>query len=153
MTARHLPQFLIALCCLLLLAGCQQPADCPPTPEDEMGPFYRPGAPLRDSVGEGYLLSGTVRSSRGCRPLSGAVVEFWLAGPEGRYDDAWRATVNAGREGSYRFSTIPPGLYPGRVAHIHIRVTAPGHLPLVTQHYPTAGTDRGSFDLVLLPDR
>jgi len=143
---------LLTVATLLLLAvcGCQPAtADCPPTPEDEMGPFYRPGAPLRDSIGEGYLLSGTVRSSGDCKPLPGAVIEFWLAGPDGRYGDAWRATVKADREGHYRFSSIPPGLYPGRVPHIHIRVSADGFPPLVTQHYPAPGALEAVFDLVL----
>lgn len=135
---------------LLLVTACRQaPVDCPPTPEDEMGPYYRPDAPLRSKVGDGYRLNGRVLASRGCRPLPGARVEFWLAGPDGRYGDAWRATVIADAEGRYRFSSIPPGLYPGRVPHIHIRVSAAGFAPLVTQHYPDPDRDEATFDLVL----
>jgi len=144
----------LVFCLFVLLASCQQaPASCPPTPEDEMGPFYRPGAPLRDSIGEGYQLEGTVRSSRDCQAIPAALIEFWLAGPDGRYGDAWRATVRSGRDGGYRFSSIAPGLYPGRVPHIHIRVSAPGFEPLVTQHYPAAGASQADFDLVLVPEK
>jgi len=152
MFLRRTQVILLFLACLALLAGCRQAeGDCPPTPEDEMGPFYRPGAPLRDSIGEGYLLSGTVRSARGCQPIAGATIEFWLAGPEGRYGDEWRATVHSDAQGHYRFSSIPPGLYPGRVPHIHLRVSASGFAPLVTQHYPAEGAREAVFDLVLIP--
>ncbi len=35
-----------------------RPADCKPTQPDMLGPFYEPGAPVRTSVGSGYVLSG-----------------------------------------------------------------------------------------------
>ncbi len=61
---------------LILTVACQsQTADiannCQPTAYDEIGPFYRPNAPVRATVGKGYLLKGTVRSGTGCRPLLG----------------------------------------------------------------------------------
>jgi hypothetical protein len=34
--------------------------NCKPTQPDMLGPFYEPGAPVRTSVGSGYVLSGTV---------------------------------------------------------------------------------------------
>ena len=42
---------------------------CSPTPWDEIGPFYRPNAPERTSIGKGYIVSGTFRSAGDCRPL------------------------------------------------------------------------------------
>jgi hypothetical protein len=56
---------------------------------DTLSPSYRPGAPLRAVVGQGHVLTGTVRSGRDCRPIAGARVELWpeIAGrghPEGR---------------------------------------------------------------------
>jgi hypothetical protein len=54
---------------------------CKPTPPDALGPFYQPGAPVRDRVGKGYVLRGVVRSADNCAPLAGARLEFWLAGP------------------------------------------------------------------------
>ena len=56
---------------------------CAPTRPDADGPFYRPGAPLRDAVGSGYLLFGTVKSAVDCRPLPGARIEIGLNGPAG----------------------------------------------------------------------
>jgi protocatechuate 3,4-dioxygenase beta subunit len=128
------------------LAGAQA---LRPTPADALGPFYKPGAPLRASVGRGYLLSGRVLSSRDGSPLPGAVLELWLAGPDGEYADAWRATLQADEAGRYRFSSHLPVPYAGRPPHIHLRVSAPGHRTLVTQHYPRAGDREAVSDLVL----
>jgi protocatechuate 3,4-dioxygenase beta subunit len=126
---------------------------CTPTAPDQLGPFYKPGAPVRSSVGTGYVLTGVVRSSGDCAALPGARVELWLAGPDGGYDDAHRATVIADRKGAYRFeSTVPPPYF-GRPPHIHIRVSAGGHRALVTQHYPEQGAKEGVFDLVLAPGK
>jgi|OpeIllAssembly_1097287.scaffolds.fasta_scaffold444617_2 protocatechuate 3,4-dioxygenase beta subunit len=126
---------------------------CTPTPEDQMGPFYKPNAPMRSSVGKGYVLQGIVRSSKDCGPLPGAIVELWLAGPDGGYDDAHRATIIADTSGRYRFeSNVPPPYY-GRPPHIHLRVSAQGHATLVTQYYPVAGKNDAVFDIVLVPSR
>ena len=124
---------------------------CPPTAAEPLGPFYEPEAPERAQVGEGYLLRGTVKSSEDCRPISGARIEFWLAGPNGHYDEAHRATVFAGASGGYTFESNFPPQYSVRPPHIHLRVTAPGFRTLVTQHYPVAGHTEGNFDLVLEP--
>lgn len=125
---------------------------CPPTRGDALGPFYTPNAPVRASVGKGFVLTGTVRSARDCRSLGTARVEFWLAGPSGQYGDAWRATIVADREGRYRFESHFPPPYSGRPSHIHVRVTASGHQVLVTQYYPRSGETEGRFDLVLMPE-
>lgn len=126
---------------------------CPPTRPDGLGPFYQPGAPVRASVGTGYELAGTVRSTAGCAPIAAARVELWLAGPSGEYDDAHRATVIADADGRYRFESSPPPPYGQRPPHIHLRVTAAGFESLVTQHYPAPGQTRAEFDLVLIPSR
>lgn len=147
-----------AACCLAGLLCCAAqaaPADnadrCPPTPQDALGPFYKPGAPIRSEVGKGYVLKGTVRSAGDCAPLKGAQLEFWLAGPDGRYDDGHRATLFSAEGGAYRFQSNVPPPYVGRPPHIHILVTAAGHRPLITQHYPQPGAGEAQLDLVLQP--
>lgn len=145
---------LLLLVCCLSLPGCsEQPpeaiSDCRPTPYDEIGPFYRPDAPVREAVGEGYLLTGTVQSAGDCRPLPKARIEFWLVNPQGQYDDAHRATVFSDAQGRYRFQSNRPTDYVNRRPHIHIMVTAEGHEQLITQHYPQENTTGGVFDLVL----
>lgn len=153
------PSWVVALLGLMFLGAgaCSDrrdpPASCTVTPYDELGPFYRPGAPLRDKVGSGYRLSGRVLSVQGCRPLSGSRIEIWLVNPQGEYDDAHRATLISDRRGFYRFESNRPTDYVGRLPHIHIMVSAEGHRQLITQHYPGQGEVAGKFDLVLEPSR
>ena len=144
----------------LLLVGLLLPATlfaaspervCTPTEKDALGPFYLPGAPVRSKVGTGYVLEGTVRSAPNCTPVPGARIELWLAGPDGRYGDSYRATVISDDAGRYRFESHYPPPYSGRPSHIHVRVTAAGFGELVTQHYPARGERRALFDLVLVP--
>mgnify|MGYP001294671986 CR=1 FL=1 len=144
----------LALLAFFLVLACSEQApgassDCRPTPYDEIGPFYRPNAPVREAVGEGYLLTGTVLSAGDCRPLPGARIEFWLVNPQGQYDDAHRATVFADPQGKYRFQSNRPTDYVNRRPHIHIMVTAENHEQLITQHYPQENTTEAVFDLVL----
>jgi hypothetical protein len=72
-----------------------KPGGCEPTPSEVLGPYYVPDAPIRTGVDTGYVLSGEVLSAGDCEPIPGAQIEFWLANPEGVYDDAHRATVLA----------------------------------------------------------
>ena len=85
-----------------------------------------------------------------CRSVPRARIEFWLANRRGRYDDAHRATMFAGRLGAYRFQSNKPPAYGSRPPHIHVRVTARGFRTLVTQHYPDAGQTRAVFNLILV---
>jgi protocatechuate 3,4-dioxygenase beta subunit len=153
------PPILVAVAILLgslLLPpslSCTTAADCRPTRPDMVGPFYKPDAPERASVGQGYLLDGAVKSSKECSPIPQAKIEFWLTGPDGGYHDDYRATVYADAAGRYQFESSPPRPYYGRPPHIHIRVSAKGFQPLITQHYPKPGTAKAVFDLVLIPSR
>ncbi len=143
---------LIGVFLLLIISTAESlAADCKPTGSDILGPFYEPNAPVRSSVGKGYVLQGTVRSSKDCEPVAKAAIEFWLAGPDGEYDDAHRATVYSDAAGSYRFESNIPLPYGARQPHIHIRVSAQGFKTLVTQHYPAQGKTEAGFDLVLIP--
>jgi protocatechuate 3,4-dioxygenase beta subunit len=124
---------------------------CAPTPEDSLGPFYKPNAPTRSTVGEGYVLSGVVKSARDCSIVPGAKIEFWLAAANGSYDDDHRAIVLADGAGLYKFQSNVPPKYNFRPPHIHVRVTAEGFYNLVAQHYPKVGSSAGEFPLVLVP--
>lgn len=153
---RHITVMILVLLGVWIASGLSVSAaenfQCAPTRPDSMGPFYEPGAPLRSSVGEGYVLTGKVKSAADCDPIARAEIEFWLVNPEGRYDDAHRATVIADGAGAYGFKSNRPSGYAFRPPHIHIRVTAEGFEPLVTQHYPEEGVSRAEFDLVLVPE-
>ncbi len=148
----------LAVCPVILLMGsCEKTMNssitdnCVPTAYDEIGPFYRPNAPVRNKVGTGYLLQGRVLSTDKCRPLPHAQLEFWLVNPRGSYDDDHRATVIADNSGKYSFESNRPTEYVGRLPHIHMRITAQGHEELITQHYPKEGASGAEFDIVLPP--
>ena len=132
-------------------AAPEGPGSCEPTPSDALGPFYKPDAPLRERVGEGYLLNGVVRSSSDCAPIPGAQIEIWMAGPDGEYADEYRATLFSDEQGAYRFESHFPPSYSGRPPHHHLRISAQGYQTLVTQHYPVEGVNEAVFDLVLVP--
>jgi protocatechuate 3,4-dioxygenase beta subunit len=117
--------------------------DDEPTPSETAGPFYKPRSPKRTSLietgieGTPLELTGRV-FGRDCRPLAGALVDFWHADDDGIYDNEGyrlRGHQFADDDGRYRLSTIMPGLYPGRTRHIHVRVQPPGGRVLTTQLY------------------
>jgi protocatechuate 3,4-dioxygenase beta subunit len=143
----------IPMLLLLISAPAAPGIDCEPSTYDALGPYYKPGAPVRSKVGTGYVLSGTVLSSSGCDAIPGAKIEFWLAGPQGRYSDEYRATVFSDTEGQYRFESDYPGIYPGRPPHIHIRISARGYETHVTQHYPAKNSTADTLRLVIVPLR
>ena len=115
-----------------------------PTPWDEIGPFYKRGAPqtahLRAPGDPGLPVSvtGKVFDTAG-NSLPGARVEIWQADHSGRYDldgYRYRAILVADNSGQYSFDSVMPGHYPGRVCqHVHYLISAPGHKSLTTQLY------------------
>lgn len=131
-------------------AGASPEYRCTPTRPDAEGPFYKAGAPVRNKIGEGYLM-GEVKSAADCAPIAEAKIELWMTGPDGRYDDRWRATFFSREDGRYFFESHFPGRYDSRPPHIHLSVTAPGFAELITQHYPVQGTAEAVFNLVLIP--
>lgn len=115
-----------------------------PTPPNDLGPFYKAGAPHMNRLsgpgdpGLPLAVAGAVFDTRG-NALAGATLEIWQTDPFGQYDNTgfhYRAQFSAGQGGAYSFETNMPGHYPTRVCqHIHYRVGAPGHKTLITQLY------------------
>lgn len=131
------------------------------TPAQTAGPFYTPNSPLRSDLvvdgisGERMALVGYVLD-RNCRPLADAIVDLWHCDADGVYDNSGyrlRGHQRSDALGRFGFSTIRPGLYPGRTRHFHVKVQAPGGPLLTTQLYfpgePGNGRD-GIFDAALL---
>lgn len=129
-------------------------ADGEPTPRQTEGPFYTPSTPERQSLlepgmkGRVLELSGLVLT-RSCKPVAGALLDFWQADAEGAYDNRGfrlRGHQFADKEGRFRLRTIIPARYPGRTPHIHVKVQAPNRPVLTTQLYfpgePGNETDR-----------
>ncbi|HEY3097455.1 MAG TPA: intradiol ring-cleavage dioxygenase [Methylomirabilota bacterium] len=142
----------LVLSLVLAAAAAAQPSSCTPTKADMLGPFYKPDAPERAVTGHGFVVSGTVRSTRGCAALPGARLEWWSADAGGEYHDELRATQRSGGDGVFRYETVAPGRYPGRPPHLHVKISAAGHRTLVTQLYPRDGQRAITTDFVLVAD-
>ena len=122
----------------------QRAPSLPPTPWNELGPFYKRDAPhlaelrVPGDKGLSLTITGRVFDTRGAA-IEGAKIEIWQANDAGLYDldgYRYRASLTADRSGSYGFGSIMPGHYPARVAqHIHYLVTADGCKALTTQLY------------------
>jgi catechol 1,2-dioxygenase len=116
-----------------------------------------------DEAGTPLLFQGRVTSVSG-EALPGAHVEIWHADDAGFYSQfapgipEWnlRGTVVADAEGNYQINTLQPapyqiptdgacgqlisaaGWHAWRPAHLHLKVSAPGHQLITTQLYFTA---------------
>ena len=101
-----------------------------------------PGKPIR--------VSGVVYGGEdGKTPLSNVRIEVWHSDKDGTYhptgdgdisdykasEIALRGHVFTNEQGEYSFSSIEPGLYPGRRRHIHYKIIANEHDELTTQSY------------------
>lgn len=129
-----------------------------PTPPQMDGPYFKPNSPLRTSLvtpgtpGTQLTVSGYV-FGRACRPIAGALLDFWQADTNGAYDMAgfaFRGHQFSDSTGAFVLTTIVPGLYPGRTRHIHVKVQAPGQPVLTTQLY-FPGEPRNSTDTLYDP--
>lgn len=117
--------------------------------------------PMReDEPGTPLTWTGTVTSTDGT-PLEGAKVELWHADADGVYSQfapgipEWnlRGTFTLGSDGTFEISTVRPapyqiptdgscgkliaaaGWHAWRPAHLHVKVSAPGHELLTAQLY------------------
>lgn len=114
-----------------------------PTLSATEGPFFKPDSPARTSLrepdlaGTAIVLTGRVVSTD-CRPVAGALLDFWHADAAGDYDNVGqrlRGHQFSDGDGRYRLETILPGAYGGRTRHVHVKVQAPRRPVLTTQVY------------------
>jgi len=142
---------------------CDDDGDDDPTDAQTEGPFYKPSTPRRSNLviggvrGTPLLVTGDVVDTQ-CRPIRGALLDFWQADTAGQYDNQGfrlRGHQFADSGGRFALRTIVPGLYPGRTRHIHVKVQRPHGRILTTQLYfpgePRNRTDN-IFDSSLLMD-
>ncbi len=117
--------------------------DDDPTPAQAEGPFFTRNSPQRTSLlesgitGTRLVLTGYVLTTD-CKPVAGALLDFWQCDGAGVYDNAGyrlRGHQFADQAGRYQLETIVPGLYPGRTRHIHVKAQAPNRPVLTTQLY------------------
>lgn len=121
--------------------------------------------PMREGEsGTPLVFQGQVRSADGT-PLPGALVDIWQADADGLYAQfapnlpEWnlRGSVTVDEKGGFRIRTVEPapyqiptdgscgkliaaaGWHAWRPAHLHLKVSAPGHQTLTTQLYFRGG--------------
>jgi len=135
---------------LVSFDGNRYSGDCETT-TDILGPYYRPGSPVKSNLtiageqGTAIELSGMIRHNDCITPYKKAKVELWHCDNKGVYDNdsdafRYRGTVYSDEKGFYSFTTILPVPYNVgdnyiRPAHFHLMITAEGYQPLVTQLY------------------
>jgi catechol 1,2-dioxygenase len=123
------------------------------TTTDILGPFYRPGSPIRKNLviqgveGSIVELGGVVKHNDCKTPYPKAKIELWHCSPEGKYDNSsdeyqYRGTSYTDENGKYSFKTLLPVPYPDptgaiRPAHFHLMITTGEYQPFITQLYFT----------------
>ena len=121
-----------------------------PTTSDILGPYYRPGSPMRSNlVPDGYSapvmeLSGAIYNEDEV-PLPDVLIESWQCDMHEVYDNTsddylFRGSQKTDANGRYTFRTMVPipyhdGMVGWRPAHIHLRVSSPNRQDLITQIY------------------
>jgi protocatechuate 3,4-dioxygenase beta subunit len=132
--------------------GTSAALGCRPTPNDAAGPFQNLDAPRRAKIGTGHVLLGRVLRASDCRPVVGAVVFLWQAGPNGYvYRPRGRASVVTNRSGRFRFEGPVPASSGFRPPHIHIAITHPAYEELLTRFVVRRGAKTGRMTIVLTP--
>jgi catechol 1,2-dioxygenase len=124
-----------------------------PTTTDILGPFYRPGAPIRKNInppgysGQRFHLTGKIFREDEKTPFRNCLIEIWQCDENTMYDNTsdsyhYRGSQKTGSNGKYHFITTHPVPYPtladpniSRPAHIHLRISGDGHQDLITQVY------------------
>jgi protocatechuate 3,4-dioxygenase beta subunit len=135
---------------LVSFDGSTYVGDCETT-SDILGPFYRPGSPVRNNLviegeaGQLTQLSGIIRHKDCSTPYAGAKIELWHCSASEIYDNEsdefrYRGTTYCDENGKYQFTTQMPVPYDAgggnyRPAHFHLLISAPGYQSLITQIY------------------
>jgi protocatechuate 3,4-dioxygenase beta subunit len=133
--------------------------DLATTPQETIGPAFKPDSPLKNNFRESGVtgvpvtLTGFVLDRNG-KPIKGALLDFWHADADGQYDFTgfrYRGHQLSEANGRYELETILPGIYPGRTRHYHVRLQAPPGPILTTQLY-FPGEPRNASDFLFRRD-
>jgi protocatechuate 3,4-dioxygenase beta subunit len=117
------------------------------TPAQAEGPYYTPNTPKRASLiepgmgGIPLLVTGSVLNQN-CKPIAGALLDFWQTDENGDYDNVgyrMRGHQFTDENGNYALETVLPGQYPGRTPHIHVKVFSTDGQELLTSQIYFAG--------------
>jgi protocatechuate 3,4-dioxygenase beta subunit len=143
------------------LTGPATAKKLPVTVSQTIGPFYPVSRPLDQDAdltvirgrrgrprGQVIEVVGRVLDPDG-RPVPRARLDLWQANAAGRYwhpaddnpaplDPEFQGSAQflTDAQGRYRFRTIRPGRYPGRVAHIHLDIKGREHRVITQMYFP-----------------
>lgn len=114
-----------------------------PTLAQTEGPFFKPSSPERIELVEAGMAGQPIELigfvlTRNCKPIAGALLDFWQADDQGNYDNSGfrlRGHQFTDAGGRFRLRTVVPGAYVGRTRHIHVKVQPRGGRVLTTQLY------------------
>lgn len=122
------------------------------------GPFYNPETPKRRDIRDSgvntavLLVAGRVLDAR-CRPVAGAILDFWQTDHNGRYDNhgyRYRGHQFTDADGRFELLTVRPQAYSAmslfRTPHIHVKVQGPDTPLLTTQLYLPDAEDTNARD-------
>ncbi|MGI9012440.1 MAG: hypothetical protein ACR2F1_14815 [Nitrososphaeraceae archaeon] len=147
----------------------QLDASCELTMSTLQGPHYKEDSPLKKEfakgiVGERIIITGKVFDFYDCKPIHGAILDFWQADSTGKYDNEGfdlRGKVISDLNGNYKLETIIPAneTIGNRTipAHIHLKAWIPdnpGDPVLDTQLYLGGDPNKDKFvkdQLILKP--
>ena len=133
---------------------------CELTISTVQGPHYKEGAPQKKELakgieGEKLIITGKVVDFCDCKPIQGAILDFWQADSTGNYDNEGfnlRGKVIFDENGDYQLNTIIPAneTIGNRTvpAHIHLKAWIPdnpGDPVLDTQIYLGGNPNNGRF--------
>ena len=113
------------------------------TPPQMEGPFFTPLSPERTSLITPDMKAARMRLigqvvDASCRPIAGALLDFWQCDDKGRYDNEGyrlRGHQYTNNKGEFLLETLVPGEYPGRTPHFHVKVQGKSGRVLTTQLY------------------
>lgn len=124
-------------------------SQCTVTESTVQGPEYLPGSPVKQGKdfanelpGQRLILTGKVLDAN-CKPVQGAVLDFWQTNSTGDYDYKGynlRGKIVSDKDGNYVLHTVYPERLvisndTARPAHIHVIAGIPGQPLVTTQVY------------------
>ncbi len=123
--------------CAVVFSATEESSFARTTGDDTKQYSWKTTIAPKDEPGEPLIVSGTVYDEDGKTPLSGVLIYVYQTDAEGYYlkgsnssdNPRLKGWMKTNAEGKYEFRTIKPGSYPGsrNPAHIHSKVTIPGH--------------------------
>jgi len=150
---------------------------CRPTVRQTLGPYLTPNSPNRSDIreqcpGVPLHLTLNVVDDYLCKPIEGATIEIWHSDASGLYSGVdniefdlttmresgksvdmrgksfLRGHQTTGPDGRVHFTTIVPGWYTGRLAHIHLQTIIQGiaWTSHVTQLYLPQDIERSVYE-------